>query len=79
MRRSGIAKAKAAGVYKGRKPTINPAAILDLKRQGLDHTTAPRSEPPPRCRRAMKGGEPFAFAGLWENWRDPVTDRKSVV
>ena len=26
----GIAKAKSAGVYKGRKPNINPAEVLQL-------------------------------------------------
>lgn len=34
----GIAKAKAAGVYKGRKPEIDPAAILKLKAEGLGAT-----------------------------------------
>jgi DNA invertase Pin-like site-specific DNA recombinase len=32
--RSGIAKAKAAGVYKGRKPTIPVAEIRDMKAKG---------------------------------------------
>lgn len=31
----GIAKAKAAGVYKGRRPTIDPAEVLRLKKEGL--------------------------------------------
>jgi DNA invertase Pin-like site-specific DNA recombinase len=31
----GIAKAKAAGVYKGRKPSINPAEVMKLKANGL--------------------------------------------
>jgi DNA invertase Pin-like site-specific DNA recombinase len=31
----GIAKAKAAGVYKGRRPTIDPAEVLRLKNEGL--------------------------------------------
>jgi DNA invertase Pin-like site-specific DNA recombinase len=31
----GIAKAKAAGVYKGRRPTIDPTEILKLKNEGL--------------------------------------------
>lgn len=34
----GIAKAKAAGVYKGRKPEIDRTAILTLKSQGLGAT-----------------------------------------
>jgi DNA invertase Pin-like site-specific DNA recombinase len=34
----GIAKAKAAGVYKGRKPEIDRAAILKLKGEGLGAT-----------------------------------------
>jgi DNA invertase Pin-like site-specific DNA recombinase len=31
----GIAKAKAAGVYKGRKPSIDPAEVARLKAEGL--------------------------------------------
>jgi DNA invertase Pin-like site-specific DNA recombinase len=31
----GIAKAKAAGVYKGRKPSIEPAEVARLKTEGL--------------------------------------------
>ena len=31
----GIAKAKAAGVYKGRKPSINPSEVKRLKADGL--------------------------------------------
>jgi DNA invertase Pin-like site-specific DNA recombinase len=31
----GIAKAKAAGVYKGRPPTIDPSEVLKLKNEGL--------------------------------------------
>ena len=31
----GIAKAKAAGVYKGRPPSIEPARVRELKGQGL--------------------------------------------
>lgn len=34
----GIAKAKAAGVYKGRRPEIDRAAILRLKAEGLGAT-----------------------------------------
>jgi DNA invertase Pin-like site-specific DNA recombinase len=34
----GIAKAKAAGVYKGRKPSIDPARVAELKAQGLGAT-----------------------------------------
>jgi DNA invertase Pin-like site-specific DNA recombinase len=34
----GIAKAKAAGVYKGRPPTISPEAVATLKRDGLGAT-----------------------------------------
>ncbi len=34
----GIAKAKAAGVYKGRRPEIDRTAILTLKAQGLGAT-----------------------------------------
>jgi DNA invertase Pin-like site-specific DNA recombinase len=31
----GIAKAKVAGVYKGRKPSVNVAAVRELKAQGV--------------------------------------------
>ncbi|EPY02310.1 recombinase family protein [Magnetospirillum fulvum] len=34
----GIAKAKAAGVYKGRKPTIDPKEVRALRSQGLGAT-----------------------------------------
>ena len=38
----GIAKAKAAGVYKGRKPTIAPAEVEKLKADGLGATAIAR-------------------------------------
>jgi len=31
----GIAKAKAAGVYKGRRPTVDAAAVRSLRAEGL--------------------------------------------
>jgi DNA invertase Pin-like site-specific DNA recombinase len=31
----GVAKAKAAGVYEGRKPSIDTAEVAKLKREGL--------------------------------------------
>ena len=31
----GIAKAKAAGVYKGRRPSIDPAQVREMQAQGL--------------------------------------------
>ena len=34
----GIAKAKAAGVYRGRKPSIEPAQVRELRSQGLGAT-----------------------------------------
>jgi DNA invertase Pin-like site-specific DNA recombinase len=34
----GIAKAKAAGVYKGRKPSIDPAKVRELQASGLGPT-----------------------------------------
>lgn len=34
----GIAKAKAAGVYKGRKPTVDVSQVKALKRQGVGPT-----------------------------------------
>ena len=34
----GIAKAKAEGVYKGRKPVIDPAKVRELQSQGLGAT-----------------------------------------
>ncbi len=34
----GISKAKAAGVYKGRKPSIDPRTVEALKQQGLGAT-----------------------------------------
>ncbi len=34
----GIAKAKAARVYKGRKPTVDVAAVRELREQGLGGT-----------------------------------------
>lgn len=33
--REGIAKAKAAGVYKGRKPSVDVAAVRSLKGDGV--------------------------------------------
>jgi DNA invertase Pin-like site-specific DNA recombinase len=34
----GIAKAKAAGVYRGRKPSIEAAKVREMKKQGLGAT-----------------------------------------
>jgi DNA invertase Pin-like site-specific DNA recombinase len=34
----GIAKAKARGVYKGRKKTINPDRVRDLRSEGKGAT-----------------------------------------
>jgi len=34
----GIAKAKAAGIYKGRKPSINLDKVKELRDQGLGAT-----------------------------------------
>jgi DNA invertase Pin-like site-specific DNA recombinase len=34
----GIAKAKAAGVYRGRKPSIEPTQVRELRAQGLGAT-----------------------------------------
>ena len=34
----GIAKAKAAGVYRGRKPSIDPHEVIQLKQAGLGPT-----------------------------------------
>ncbi len=34
----GIAKAKAKGIYKGRKPTIDPVKVMELYNQGLGPT-----------------------------------------
>jgi DNA invertase Pin-like site-specific DNA recombinase len=31
----GIAKAKAAGIYKGRPPSIDSGKVLELKKKGL--------------------------------------------
>ncbi|MDF2496293.1 recombinase family protein [Sphingomonas sp.] len=36
--REGIERAKAAGVYKGRKPTVDVAAVRALRNQGLGGT-----------------------------------------
>jgi DNA invertase Pin-like site-specific DNA recombinase len=33
--REGIAKAKAAGVYKGRKPSVDVSAVRDLRARGI--------------------------------------------
>jgi DNA invertase Pin-like site-specific DNA recombinase len=33
--REGIAKAKAAGVYRGRKPSVDAAEVKRLKAEGL--------------------------------------------
>ena len=34
----GIAKAKANGVYRGRKPTIDPAEVFELRAEGIGAT-----------------------------------------
>jgi DNA invertase Pin-like site-specific DNA recombinase len=39
----GIAKAKAQGVYRGRKPSIDPGRVKQLKRDGLGPTEIART------------------------------------
>ena len=39
----GIAKAKAAGIYKGRPPSIDLAQVRDLKAQGQTPTQIARA------------------------------------
>jgi Resolvase, N terminal domain len=39
----GIAKAKAAGVYKGRKPSIDQARVRGLRQDGLGRRPSPAS------------------------------------
>jgi DNA invertase Pin-like site-specific DNA recombinase len=39
----GIAKAKAAGVYKGRKPQIDPARVKELEAEGKGPTEIARA------------------------------------
>ncbi len=41
-RMEGIAKAKVAGVYKGRKPSINLDKVRELRKQGLGATEIPK-------------------------------------
>lgn len=36
--REGIERAKAAGVYKGRKPSVDPSAVRQLREQGVSPT-----------------------------------------
>src|SRR5262249_42170026 len=40
---TGIAKAKANGVYRGRKPSIDRAAVRELRAQGLGHRKSRQS------------------------------------
>lgn len=39
--REGIDRAKAAGVYKGRKPTVDAGAVRALKEEGLGVARSP--------------------------------------
>jgi DNA invertase Pin-like site-specific DNA recombinase len=54
----GIAKAKAAGVYKGRPASIDAAKVRDLKTQGLGPTTIAKTLKIGRASvyRALRGG-----------------------
>jgi DNA invertase Pin-like site-specific DNA recombinase len=66
----GIAKAKAEGVYRGRKPSIDAEACPQLAccRQGGDRDCQadghPSDERVPRARRGGERPEPFARAGV---------------
>jgi DNA invertase Pin-like site-specific DNA recombinase len=44
----GIAKAKAAGVYKGRPPSIETARVHELKAQGMRPTDIANQRAGPR-------------------------------
>ena len=53
----GIAKAKAAGVYKGRPPSVDRAKIADLKAQGFGPSQIARKLGiGPRIRLSRPGG-----------------------
>jgi DNA invertase Pin-like site-specific DNA recombinase len=39
----GIADAKARGVYKGHKASIEPARVKEMKAKGMDRPPSPRS------------------------------------
>jgi DNA invertase Pin-like site-specific DNA recombinase len=62
----GIAKAKAAGVYKGRPPSIEGARVRELKAQGMRG----RSTSPKPSRSAER-----RFTGCWEP-ETPSSPRK---
>ena len=55
----GIAKAKAEGVYKGRTPSIKPAAVRKLEAEGLGATDIAKRLGIARARvyRVLGGGE----------------------
>ena len=61
----GIAQAKAAGVYTGRKPSIDPAAVQGLHQQGVGAAEIARrlgaSRSPPTVHLAMHRTQARAF------------------
>jgi DNA invertase Pin-like site-specific DNA recombinase len=80
----GIAKAKKAGVYKGRKPSIDVARIEALKASGLGPTEIARQLkigrasvwPRGRARsRACRLGYPSHVSSEWKGKTDETANR----
>jgi hypothetical protein len=47
----GIAKAKAAGIYRGRRPSIDPAKVRALRAEGVRPAEIGLAAPPSRAGR----------------------------
>ena len=65
----GIAKAKAAGVYKGRKPTIEREAIEAVREQGFGATAI--------AKRLGIGRASLASTASWRAETSPTVPRQS--
>lgn len=65
----GIAKAKAAGIYQGRKPTIDAETVRRLKAEGMGQPKSPSDW-------ALAAP---AFTGCWPKVRRPASAKRTPV